>query len=257
MRPTLDERHARQVAVLVAIAAHLFVFVWLLRDFHPPAPQVEAPPMVFVDVLRTPSHATTSTAPIVQGHAQLRRTPLATHSSAESRPAVATGALAAGAGSNDINSQADGLSTAGVSSGAGVRGSLVPPRVLRRAPGDYPEAAFRAGAEGRTQILVTIDADDRLVDARVASSSGNAALDEASLGIVRRYLFKAGRRDGIATQMDAYVDVGWTITPAVIRQYANSEIVLALPAGLATRRAPTRFGSWMKIAKENAAEHGE
>jgi hypothetical protein len=33
--------------------------------------------------------------------------------------------------------------------------------------------------------------------------------------------------------------------------------VLALPPGLATKRAPTRFGSWMQTMKTDAIEAGQ
>lgn len=55
-------------------------------------------------------------------------------------------------------------------------------------------------------------------------------------------------------RMDACV--GWAITPAPIRRYAGRS-ALALPPGLATKRAPTRFGSWMKAMQADAIYAGQ
>ena len=51
---------------------------------------------------------------------------------------------------------------------------------------DYPAAALREGAQGKTTIRVDIDTGGRVAGCNVTSSSGNSALDDATCRVARR-----------------------------------------------------------------------
>ncbi|HKW45110.1 MAG TPA: TonB family protein, partial [Candidatus Eremiobacteraceae bacterium] len=54
-----------------------------------------------------------------------------------------------------------------------------------KAPLEYPQIALQQNIEGTVVVLVTIGPTGELVSASIASSSGNAALDEAALAAAR------------------------------------------------------------------------
>lgn len=56
----------------------------------------------------------------------------------------------------------------------------------------YPAEAVAAGLEGEVRLLLTLDADGRILDASVAAGSGHAVLDQAAL----RAAWALGRVDG-------------------------------------------------------------
>jgi TonB family protein len=56
---------------------------------------------------------------------------------------------------------------------------------VRAKPPDYPDAARREGASGRTLVLLNIDSDGTVASATIKSSSGNALLDKATLDAAR------------------------------------------------------------------------
>jgi protein TonB len=62
---------------------------------------------------------------------------------------------------------------------------------------DYPQAALRAGAQGRTSFRLDIGADGRVTDCTVSRSSGSADLDDAACRVLRkRARFTAARDAG-------------------------------------------------------------
>ena len=274
-----DERSVRKVAVLLAVAAHLFFFVWLLRDYHPNAVALSDPPaFVLVDVYRMPTRLATNLRS-AENPSKKSTTSAASRAArsvdkggnveraSNSATPITQATLAAGLDSRDATAMpsagnarfASGSVGNRVSDGGGAaHAKFLPPKVLRKWVGDYPASAFAEHAQGRAQVLVTISADGRLVDARVASSSGNAALDDASIATVQHYSFRAGERDGIAEQMDAYIDIHWTITPSIVRRFSTGEVSIALPMSLSAKRVKTRFGSYLETAKldseQNSAE---
>lgn len=71
-----------------------------------------------------------------------------------------------------------------------------PPRVSQAAvakgnpgqyfgPDSYPPSALRAGEQGRVVAVLTVGADGRVADCEVTSSSGSAALDQATCRIAK------------------------------------------------------------------------
>ena len=59
-----------------------------------------------------------------------------------------------------------------------------------RKPIHYPDAARRAGIQGRARVQMTIDARGNVVDARLLASSGYAILDQAALASARGWRFE-------------------------------------------------------------------
>ena len=64
-------------------------------------------------------------------------------------------------------------------------------------------------------VLVTIGADANLLDARIDHSSGNNALDAATLDAIRHDTFRPGTKDGDAIQAQAIVSIEWRIEPGI------------------------------------------
>ncbi len=67
----------------------------------------------------------------------------------------------------------------------------------RTAPA-YPLLSRRTGEAGVVVLRVELDAQGRVSDARVATGSGHARLDEAALGAVRTWRCTPAQRDGKA-----------------------------------------------------------
>ena len=89
-----------------------------------------------------------------------------------------------------------------------------PPSVDRGQSRDpeYPAAARRAGEQGSTVLQVLVDTDGRVVDARIAQSSGFADLDRAALdGIKSDYRFLPGMIDGQKREMWHTLKFTWKL----------------------------------------------
>ena len=72
----------------------------------------------------------------------------------------------------------------------------VPPAYRYTPAPRYPMLARERGLEGVVVLTVLVRPDGRVEDARVASSSGAAVLDEAALAAVRTWLFAPATRGG-------------------------------------------------------------
>ncbi|MBF1999441.1 MAG: energy transducer TonB [Synechococcales cyanobacterium M58_A2018_015] len=99
-------------------------------------------------------------------------------------------------------------------------GTSVRRAVCRRCPEpNYPRAALRANREGRVQVAVDVDAQGRVVDVRLANSSGDQTLDTAVLETVRnRWRFEA--ISGGASNIP--VEVYMTVDGSELNQQARS-----------------------------------
>jgi periplasmic protein TonB len=64
--------------------------------------------------------------------------------------------------------------------------SLSKPKLLRASKPDYPSAAARLGEEGATSLKLLINADGRVADAQLVTSSGSSRLDEAAIKHAKR-----------------------------------------------------------------------
>lgn len=85
------------------------------------------------------------------------------------------------------------------------------PRVMRRVTPNYPPAALRARQQGSVDVIVTIAADGRPVEAHVHRSSGAPALDEASVTAALAYTYRPGERNGVPTESQGLVTIDWKI----------------------------------------------
>jgi TonB family protein len=70
----------------------------------------------------------------------------------------------------------------------------LPPKLLRTTTPEYPQAAYGTGREGTVVMELLIDAEGRLVDARVTKSI--AEFDRAALACVSRWHFIPAQRRG-------------------------------------------------------------
>jgi TonB family protein len=81
--------------------------------------------------------------------------------------------------------------------------------ICRRCPSpDYPRAALQANVEGRVQVSVDVDAEGRVVQVRMANSSGNREIDQAVLETVReRWRFEDIRGGVNNVPVEVYMTV--------------------------------------------------
>lgn len=105
---------------------------------------------------------------------------------------------------------------------SGARPRFKAPRVTRRVIPEYPSAAFRAGQQGRVDVIVTIAADGRPVDARVYQSSGSPGLDAASIDAALAYGYQPGRRGDTPVESQGIVTIDWKIGPETIEHVAGT-----------------------------------
>ncbi len=271
-----SEPAIRAGAMMLAVLLH-FVAIWWMINFRPALPPATDTALMLVEVsslanLAAPKIAGGPAAPdrtkkrLPERHGATARSML--DAAAVDRPPTALGTLAPGNGNSEISPAASGtLASAASGSGGGglAHVKFMPPRVVRHWMGPYPNSAFHNNEQGTVKVLVTIAADGALVAAGVATSSGSNALDDAAIDTVKHFVFKPGQRDGVAEQMDAYVDINWIITAAVIRHFAVSQgddrettahFVRSdndgrVPAGVPQNKTELRNGSYLGTLKEN------
>lgn len=70
-----------------------------------------------------------------------------------------------------------------------------PPEVLSAVPPVYPAALRRAGVEGRVVLLVVVDEQGRVEEARVERSS-RPEFEAPALEAIRKWRFRPGMKDG-------------------------------------------------------------
>ncbi len=72
---------------------------------------------------------------------------------------------------------------------------FTPPVLKEKVPAVYPPDAEAAGRQGTVLMELVVDADGKVVDAKVVASAG-ANFDEAALAAARQFRFEPGRADG-------------------------------------------------------------
>jgi protein TonB len=87
----------------------------------------------------------------------------------------------------------------------------VPPAYRYAPPPRYPIAARERGLQGVVVLSVLVRSDGRVDAARVASSSGAAALDEAALAAVRTWVFAPARQGDLAVESVVEVPVKFAL----------------------------------------------
>lgn len=95
---------------------------------------------------------------------------------------------------------------------------IVPPRTNPRRPNVgpeeiYPSMSKRLGEEGSVVLLLTVNAEGRVTEAKIDTSSGFERLDEAaSKEAVRSWRFLPGTVNGKAAAMQTKIKVTFKIT---------------------------------------------
>jgi TonB family protein len=95
----------------------------------------------------------------------------------------------------------------------------VPPAIANDAPivteDDYPAAAQRAGAQGRTMTRLTVSVDGRATNCQIIRSSGSVDLDEATCRLFRARGRFSPARDEFGVPITAQVsqNIVWIIPP--------------------------------------------
>jgi protein TonB len=78
---------------------------------------------------------------------------------------------------------------------------VVPPKVLRQVQAPYPRAALEAGVSGKVLLLLRVDEQGRVTNARVLRGLGHG-LDEAAIVAVKQFTFSPGTTDGRTGPME-------------------------------------------------------
>lgn len=86
------------------------------------------------------------------------------------------------------------------------------PAYASNPPPVYPESARRAGQEGVTILLVTVDRGGSPTHVDVVESSGFASLDEAAVSAVEDWAFRPGTINGEATETTVEVPIRFSLS---------------------------------------------
>lgn len=105
--------------------------------------------------------------------------------------------------------------------GAPARAEVVPPQVERRVDAVYPPAALAARQEASVVLLVTVEVDGTVNEARVAESGG-PAFDAAALAAVAQWRFRPAERGGRAIGSRIRVPFQFSLPTARARQPTES-----------------------------------
>jgi protein TonB len=80
---------------------------------------------------------------------------------------------------------------------------------------DYPSAAIHERAQGNASVRYRIGTNGLVESCTVVSGSGNAALDEATCVIARRWRFNPARdAQGIKVPADQHLNIAWRMHDA-------------------------------------------
>jgi protein TonB len=71
----------------------------------------------------------------------------------------------------------------------------------------YPSASRRLSEEGRVVATITVGADGKAGEVRVAQSSGFERLDGAAACVIQKLAFNPGKRDGVAVEAQATLPI--------------------------------------------------
>ena len=78
----------------------------------------------------------------------------------------------------------------------------------------YPQAALRMAVQGNTVLGFTVGVDGIPRDVSIATSSGNADLDEAAIACVKTWLYRPATRDGNPIAVPWKAQVAWSVQQA-------------------------------------------
>lgn len=92
------------------------------------------------------------------------------------------------------------------------RAAIAKPGTVALRPEDYPDAARRAGEEGRVTIRVGIGTDGSVSGCTVTASSGYERLDRKTCQVAeRRWRFTPATEDGVAVPSSAERSIVWRL----------------------------------------------
>ncbi len=94
----------------------------------------------------------------------------------------------------------------------------------------YPEAAVKAHAEGVTRLSFRITTDGEVKNITIAKTSGNVALDDASLQCAGAWRYKPATRGGVPVEAPWTANVTWKFTPPTLAARISSICARARPA---------------------------
>jgi protein TonB len=78
-------------------------------------------------------------------------------------------------------------------------------------PPKYPKSSLMNEETGTVYLEFVIGPDGKMVESKVAKSSGSSRLDKAALSALSLCSFKAGTKDGKAAQMTAKIEFVWKL----------------------------------------------
>lgn len=223
------ERLVKRGLLAAIFVLHLFVVGILLRE-NPAL--IQASTSLIVVELNALSHSAATSANHKRMDAAANSStkhsgspPQRAHASSAVHTPVAEGSIAVDTGRDLVTTTSIGsanaigagtqLSGGASSTDTGHGSRFRPPAVKHRWNPLYPWIAYQGGIEGVADVLVTIGADGSLLDARIDHSSGNNALDAATLDAIRHYTFRPGMKDGDAIEAQAIVSIEWRIEPGI------------------------------------------
>jgi TonB family protein len=100
--------------------------------------------------------------------------------------------------------------TDGVSGVGSIKGSLIPPIVLRKIEPEYSDEARRARIQGVVVLSIEVDEQGQVRNMRVVRSLG-LGLDERAMEAVGHWKFRAGTINGKAIVTSALVEVNFRL----------------------------------------------
>jgi protein TonB len=89
-----------------------------------------------------------------------------------------------------------------VPSSAGPDEDVTHPVPVERVFPEYPEAARKAGIEGRSVVRIVVGTDGTVTEGDIRESAGNEDLDDASLEAALQWKFRPAERDGEPVEME-------------------------------------------------------
>lgn len=177
---------------------------------EPPAPEPTPQPTPEPTTQPTPQPTPEISTPPPEREITIPKaesSPAPTHSPAtarrqeqrHSRPSASQSASTAGA----VGASSHGGAGGALSSRVGYLSNPKP---------DYPEEARQQHQEGVVLLDVLVDANGRAGDVSVSRSSGFAALDDAAVQAVKRWIFEPARTGGVAVSSRVKVPVRFSLS---------------------------------------------
>ena len=86
------------------------------------------------------------------------------------------------------------------------------PRIIKEVPPEYPLKALEKMTEGKVIVAVLVDTDGKVVQAKIATSSGtDVGFEEAALGAAYNNIYRPGIQNGKPVPLWIYYPVYFRI----------------------------------------------